>query len=85
MTEIASFIGFLRSENYDINNPKNVPRILKFVGSLTERANALDMVFDEINKAWAEAYNKSPWSEQGNYVVPGRFQWPSALKKIGKL
>jgi hypothetical protein len=35
---------------YNINNPKHVSRIRKFVDSLTDRATLLDFVFHKINE-----------------------------------
>jgi hypothetical protein len=56
--------------DYNINNPKHVSRIRKFLDSLIDRSMTLDIAFHTINEVLAEEHDS----------VPDRFQWPPALK-----
>jgi hypothetical protein len=59
-------------KGYDINNPKDVTRIRKFVDSLTHHSIALDIAFQAINKVLV--------GEDVSVPLTGSFQWPPALK-----
>ena len=56
--------------DYNINNPKHVPRIRKFLDSLTDRSMALHLAFHTINEVLAEEHD----------LIPDNFQWPPTLK-----
>lgn len=59
-------------EGYNINNPKDVSRIRKFVDSLTHRSTLFDIIFHGFNESLDEPQRVPLWR--------GGFQWPPALK-----
>jgi hypothetical protein len=60
-------------KDFDINNPKNVSRIRKFVDSMATLSIALDSAFYSLNKVLAGDHDYVP-------TYYGSFEWPAALK-----
>jgi hypothetical protein len=58
--------------DYNINNAKNLSRILKFVDSLTVRSTVFLAGFHAINEIYAQEYHLT--------LPPVSFEWPPTLK-----